>query len=109
MGGRGGREKQRDKVVFVPSFFSVIAAEGANVEGVWSGELRKALELAKKEMEGEKKKRISLERECAVYESQLEVICNSDTKPFKFPWGFACVVGQCSGVVALLSFICGVM
>ena len=38
-----------------------------------SGELGKALELAKKEMGGERKKRISLERECAVYQSQLEV------------------------------------
>lgn len=44
--------------------------EGAGVEGARAGELRK---LAKKELEEEKRKRISLERECAVYQSQLEV------------------------------------
>lgn len=51
---------------------SVIPPEGARVEGAGSRELRKALQLAKKELEVEKVKNMSLERECVVYQSQLE-------------------------------------
>lgn len=47
--------------------------DASETEGVGSGELRKAVELEKKAMEGERAKRVSLERECAIYQSQLEV------------------------------------
>lgn len=42
-------------------------------EGMGSDETRKALELARKEAEEEKARRMSLERECVIYQSQLEV------------------------------------
>ena len=50
----------------------VVAGGISNSEGTPSGELRKAHQLTK-ELEGEKRKRISLQRECVVYQSQLEV------------------------------------
>ena len=37
-----------------------------------SREHKKALELVKKEAEEEKARRISLEKECVIYQSQLE-------------------------------------
>lgn len=58
---------------FFTAACSVIPPAGAKVEGVGSRELRKALQLAKKELEVEKVKNMSLERECVVYQSQLEV------------------------------------
>ena len=62
-------------IALIYPFFScsVIPPEGAKVEGVGSKELRKALQLAKKELEVERAKNMSLERECVVYQSQLEV------------------------------------
>lgn len=54
-------------------FFSVLPVEGAEVQGSGSKELRRTLEETEKELGGEKGKRMSLERECVVYQSQLEV------------------------------------
>jgi hypothetical protein len=53
------------------------SADGATVEGAWSGD---SLDLAKKDLDRERKKRISLERECAVYQAQLEVSNSTSAK-----------------------------
>lgn len=43
------------------------------MQGSGSKDPRRTLEETEKELEGEKGKRMSLERECVVYQSQLEV------------------------------------
>lgn len=57
---------------FTDSSVPGVVGGGNNSEGTLSGELRKAHQLTKKELEGEKRRRISFQRECAVYQSQLE-------------------------------------
>ena len=49
----------------------MLPAQGGEVEGNGSGELRRDMERMKKEVDGERAKRIHLEKECAVYQSQL--------------------------------------
>ena len=50
----------------------MLPSEGGEAEGAKAKELKKTAERVKKEMEKEKAKRIQFERECAVYQTQLE-------------------------------------